>query len=291
MKSLFNLVADGQKGDNASVEALAGMDWFRACISELLDNVWESYGGKMFADVYDNMDYDYILILLSFMCAKQTCTPTKGNDIETRLGDDKRDQAAKAYVRKYIRTGVFKGEWNKVFYSYAYEIHPSIGNNVAAFKRNLNVYVWFLSNSVTKADLDKSDDEIIASIDIDAVVKRYSKSDEDATTIGDVTESMNNDLKTLRAWFTDMGDFSYADTDNNTQDSLDRFVDEGVLESLTKSLRKMKKVQRDCYLRHEVYDLPNTTIADQLGISEATVRRYCQKAKEAITNALPEIMN
>ncbi len=63
-----------------------------------------------------------------------------------------------------------------------------------SFKRNMSVYTWFLSNSVSKADIDKSDDEIIASIDLNVINKRYTSEDEDnQTTIGKV----QNDTKRI----------------------------------------------------------------------------------------------
>lgn len=287
MNSIFEIVEAGQKGDNKAVEALANMDWFRACISEQLDNVWETYGGKMFEDVWRNMDYDYILTLMSFMIAKQVCTPSEGYDVETRLGSSHADTAVKAYVRKYVRNGAFKGEWNKVFYSYAYETHPSIGNNVAAFKRNLSVYVWFLSNSVNQSDIDKTDDEIIASLDLNAISKRYSKGDEEhPTTFGDVKDAMTNDLESLRAWFRELGDFSYADADYNTQDTFDAFVDADTVSVVSKSFEKMTQLQKECYWRHIVNKVSGLKVAEELGISEASVRRYCNKAEEIIQSDL-----
>ena len=58
----------------------------------------------------------------------------------------------------------------------------------------MSVYTWFLSNSVSKADIDKSDDEIIASIDLNVINKRYTSEDEDnQTTIGKV----QNDMKRI----------------------------------------------------------------------------------------------
>lgn len=291
MNTIFNVVEEGQKGNNSAVEALSNMDWFRACISEQLDNVWMTYGGKMFADVYENMDYDYLLTLLSFMVSKQVCTPSEGNDIATRLGGNTVDTAAKAYVRKYVRNGAFKGEWNKVFYSYAYESHPSIGNNVAAFKRNMNVYTWFLSNSVNRTDVDKTDDEIIASIDLSAINKRYALNENDITTFGDVKDAMSKDLTTLRAWFTDLGDVSYADADYNTQDLLSAFVDSTIVSTIKERLTTLTEKQRACYLYHVVNKESGPKVADVLGISEASVRRYSNQAKEAIMSDLDKLMD
>lgn len=291
MDSIFKVVEDGQKGNNSAIEVLSGMDWFRACISEQLDSVWMTYGGKMFADVFTNMDYDYVLTLLSFMVAKQVSTPTEGNDINTRLGTNTDDRSSKNYVRKYIRNGAFKGEWNKVFYSYAYETHPSIGNNVSAFKRNLNVYIWFLSNSVNRSDVDKTDEEIIASIDLEAINKRYGDVGEEITTLGDAKKAMKSDLTTLRMWFKDMGDFGYADANYNTQDVLDTLVDETILATVKGCLIPLAAIHKECYLRHIINKESGPKVADILGISETSVRRYCTKVKNAIDTALSEIEN
>lgn len=291
MNSIFNVVEAGQKGDNSAVEALSRMDWFRMCVSEQLDNVWKTYGGKMFADVYENMDYDYIMTLLSFTVAKQVCMPSEGYDVRTRLGDDAADTSVKAYVRKYVRSGVFKGEWMKVFYSYAYETHPSIGESVSTFKRNMSVYTWFLSNSVSKADIDKSDDEIIASMDLNAINKRYaSENEDDTTTLGKVQNEMKKDLSTLRAWFTNLGDISYADADYSSQDVVNAFVDETVVNAVKERLAKLSERQRKCYVSHVVYKWSGPKTADALGISEASVRRYSNQAKDAIMADLEQLM-
>ena len=291
MSMIFDLVKAGQEGDNKAIESLSQMDWFRACVSEQIDNVWKTYGGKMFADVYEGMDYDYILVLLSFMISKQVCTPAEGKDIQSRLGTVTEDTAAKAYVRKYIRNGAFKGEWNKVFYSYAYETHPSIGNNVAAFKRNMNVYTWFLANSVSRADVDKSDEEIIRSLDIHAITERYaSKSEEDQVTLGSVKDAMEKDLQTLRAWFKDFRDISYADQDNNTQDTLDAYVDATIVSEVKEQLMKLNEKQRLCYLYHIVYKKSGPKVAELLGISETSVRRYSNQVKEIIKKGLEKII-
>ncbi len=291
MNSIFNVVEAGQKGDNSAVEALSRMDWFRMCISEQLDNVWKTYGGKMFADVYENMDYDYIMTLLSFTVAKQVCMPSEGYDVRTRLGNDAADTSVKAYVRKYIRSGVFKGEWMKVFYSYAYETHPSIGESVSTFKRNMSVYTWFLSNSVSKTDIDKSDDEIIASIDLNAINKRYASEDEDnPTTHGKVQNEMKKDLSILRAWFTNLGDISYADVDYSSQDVVNAFVDETIVNAVKERLAKLSERQKKCYISHVVYKWAGPKTADALGISEASVRRYSNQAKDAIMADLEQLM-
>ena len=293
MCSIYDIVERGQNGDNSAVEALSRMDWFRACIAESVDNVWKSYGGKMFADVYDNMDYDYIVTLLSFMVAKQTCTPSAGNDIKSRLDGVTSDTATKAYVRKYVRKGTFKGEWNKVFYSYAVEAHPSIGNNVAAFKRNMNVYTWFLSHTVTKADVDKTDEEIISSIDLSSIAKRYAvdATEDNPKTFGDVKKSMEKDLETLRVWFRSLDDVAYADADYNTQDYLDQVIDSEILSHFKEVLLRMRPIQRECYLRHIVYNVSGPKVADQLGISEASVRRNCEAVRKQLEEDLKTVTN
>lgn len=262
--SLF-LIMSGDKKE--AVQFLCNAPWFQAVIEERLDKVWNIYGCGALKEVYKEMDRDMILVQITWETAMFIY-----DHIELDKNMD--DQSVRNIIRKYAKDAV-KGAWNRIFFEYATELYPALGSSVSTFRRRIELYNFIRKNSLTDEDLDKSNDEIIASLDLDAVLDRYRAKGQ---SIGDILNRLNHDLNQIRLWLNPCHlDMLKNDLTVFTADDVLQYIaDEDFSKKFSAALSVLPEKEQTV-AKMAIAGYSNQEIAEVIGLSSEGAARYQRK--------------
>ena len=287
MGVLFELVQGMEMGNKKAFEIIMHLDWWKSLIDDEINNRWYCHG-KAFRPVYDNMDREYLQMRLQYdMLYYYLETARRTNTtIEDIVGEDQTDVRVRKTLTKFVRNIGFSVVWSEVFYEAVQEAFGPVGS-MATFKRRLNLYDWFLKNSVSHKDLNKSNKEIIKSLDLVAVVKRYQKSEDDQLEVGKIMKRLESDLNQVRLWIMPYSDISPDNVVYSTEDVLQSISDSESLAVIVKRLQLLPEKERFVFLESVVKGRTNQEIASDLGLTTEGATRYqCKKALKKLQRDL-----